>query len=392
MPEKGKAAADGPRKAWPGARGTNRARRRPRWEANVSEWIDIRSDTVTRPTAAMRRAMAEAEVGDDVFGDDPTLRRLEDRIAALTGKEAALYVVSGTMGNQLAIRSQVRHGDEVLLDKRCHIYDYEAGAAAAISGVQMYTIESDRGRMDPEAIAVRASRGENDHYPPPTLLCLENTHHRSGGAVVPLESLQAAASAARAKGLRVHLDGARLWNASVASGVPIARYAAVADTVQMCFSKGLGAPVGSILAGPADLIRRARRYRKMLGGGIRQGGILAAACLHALDHHVERLAEDHAHAKRLAEALADLPGIEVTPAKVETNMVLVGIVDPEDDADRAVARARAEGVLVGRMDKRIVRLAMHLDVDEAKFARLLDVLPRVLSLAALKAGASNART
>jgi threonine aldolase len=349
----------------------------------VSDIVDIRSDTVTRPTPAMRRAMAEAEVGDDVFGDDPTLRRLEERIAALTGKEAALYVVSGTMGNQLAIRSQTHHGDEIVLDKRCHIYDYECGAASAISGVQTYTIESDRGRFDPAAITQRVARGENDHFPPPTLLCLENTHHRSGGAVVPLESMQAAAAAARAQGLRVHLDGARLWNASVASGIAIARYAAVADTVQMCFSKGLGAPVGSILAGPADVIRRARRFRKMLGGGIRQGGVLAAACLHALDHHVERLADDHARAKRLAEALAGLPGLDVSPERVDTNMVLVGITDPEDDADHAVARARAEGILVGRMDTRIVRLAIHLDVDDAKLARVIDVLRRVLSLSAV---------
>ena len=351
----------------------------------MSEAIDLRSDTVTRPTPAMRQAMAEAEVGDDVFGDDPTLRRLEERVAALTGKEAALYVVSGTMGNQLAIRSQTSHGDEIVLDKRCHIYDYECGAASAISGVQTYTIESDRGRFDPAAITHRAARGENDHFPPPTLLCLENTHHRSGGAVVPLESMQAAAAAARAKGLRVHLDGARLWNASVATGIAIAKYAAVADTVQMCFSKGLGAPVGSILAGPADVIRRARRFRKMLGGGIRQGGVLAAACLHALDHHVERLADDHARAKRLAEALAGLPGLDVSPDRVDTNMVLVGITDPEDDADHAVARARAEGILVGRMDTRIVRLALHLDVDDAKLARVIDVLRRVLSVSTVAA-------
>jgi len=343
----------------------------------VSEAIDLRSDTVTRPTPAMRQAMAEAEVGDDVFGDDPTLRRLEERVAALTGKEAALYVVSGTMGNQLAIRAQVRHGDEVLLDRRCHIFDYEAGAAAAISGAQLYTIESDRGRFDPAAITARASRGENDHFPPPSLLCLENTHHRSGGAVVPLEALEAAAEAARAKGLAVHLDGARLWNASVATAIPLARYAAVADTVQMCFSKGLGAPVGSILAGPAPVVRRARRYRKMLGGGIRQGGVLAAACLYALDHHVERLADDHRRAKKLAAALAGVPGIEVQP--VETNMVLLRVTDAAEDAPRIAGRARAEGLLVGVMDPRTVRCALHLDVDDAKLERAIDVLRRVLA-------------
>jgi threonine aldolase len=342
----------------------------------VSEAIDLRSDTVTRPTPAMRQAMAEAEVGDDVFGDDPTLRRLEERVAALAGKEAALYVVSGTMGNQLGIRSQVHHGDEVILDRRCHIFDYEAGAAAAISGVQLHPLDSDRGRFDPAAITARASRGENDHFPPPTLLCLENTHHRSGGGLVALEALDAAANAAKDKGLAVHLDGARLWNASVATGIPIGRYAAVADTVMMCFSKGLGAPVGSILAGPAPVIRRARRYRKMLGGGIRQGGVLAAACLHALDHHVERLADDHRRARRLADALAGLPGIDV--ARPDTNIVLITITDPANDAPRVQARARREGVLLGAMDSRTVRAAFHLDVDDAALEKATAVLRRAL--------------
>ena len=345
----------------------------------MSAPVDLRSDTVTRPTPAMRQAMAAAEVGDDVFGDDPTLQRLEERVAALTGKEAALYVVSGTMGNQLAIRAQTRHGDEILLDRRCHIFDYEAGGMAAISGCQAHPLDSDRGRLDPATVGERAARPANDHFPPPALLCLENTHHRSGGSVVPLAALEAAAAAARAHGLRVHLDGARLWNASVASGIPVDRYAAVADTVMMCFSKGLGAPVGSILAGPRDVVRRARRFRKMLGGGIRQGGVLAAACLHALDHHRERLAEDHARAQGLARALAETEGLAAHPGPVETNMVLIHLDDPADSPEAAAKRARAEGVWVVPFGPRTLRAVLHLDVDDAALAGAVAGLRRALA-------------
>jgi threonine aldolase len=345
----------------------------------MSAAVDLRSDTVTRPTPAMRRAMAEAEVGDDVFGDDPTLQKLEERVAGLVGKEAALYVVSGTMGNQLAIRSQTRHGDEVLLDRRCHIFDYEAGAAAALSGCQLHPLDGDRGRLDPAVIAERAARPVNDHYPPPALLCLENTHHRSGGSVVPLEALDAAARSARAHGLKVHLDGARLWNASIASGIPIDRYAAVADTVMMCFSKGMGAPVGSIVSGSGEVIRRARRFRKMLGGGIRQGGVLAAACLYALDHHRERLAEDHARAARLARALAETPGLSAHPGTVETNMVLLHLDDPSDTPEAAANRARVEGVWVVPFGPRTLRAVLHLDVDDEGLERAITGLRKALS-------------
>ncbi len=344
----------------------------------MSGAVDLRSDTVTRPTPGMRRAMAEAEVGDDVFGDDPTLQKLEERVAALLGKEAALYVVSGTMGNQLAIRAQTRHGDEVLLDRRSHIFDYEAGGAAAISGCQLHPLDGDRGRLDPAAIAERAARPVNDHFAPPSLLCLENTHHRSGGSVVPLEALDAAARAARGHGLSVHLDGARLWNASAASGIPLDRYAAVADTVMTCFSKGMGAPVGSVLSGPRDVIRRARRFRKMFGGGIRQGGVLAAACLYALDHHRERLAEDHRRAARLAQALAETPGLAAHPGPVETNMVLIHLDDPGDTPEAAAKRARVEGVWVVPFGPRTLRAVLHLDVDDDALELAIAGLRRAL--------------
>jgi threonine aldolase len=341
--------------------------------------VDLRSDTVTRPTPGMRQAMAAAEVGDDVFGDDPTLQELEERVAALVGKEAALYVVSGTMGNQLAIRAQTRHGDEILLDRRCHIFDYEAGGLAAISGCQSHPLDGDRGRLDPTDIGERASRPANDHFPPPALLCLENTHHRSGGSLVPLAALEAAAAAARAHGLRVHLDGARLWNAAVASGIPIDRYATVADTVMMCFSKGLGAPVGSVISGPREVIRRARRFRKMFGGGIRQGGVLAAACLFALDHHRERLAEDHARAQRLAKALAETEGLAAHPGPVETNMVLLHLDDSGDTAEAAAKRARTEGVWVVPFGPRTLRAVLHLDVDDAALETAVAGLRRALA-------------
>jgi threonine aldolase len=325
--------------------------------------IDLRSDTVTRPTPAMRQAMASAEVGDDVFDDDPTLHALQDRVAALLGKEAALFVVSGTMGNQLAIRSQVRHGEEVVLERECHIFNYEAGAAAALSGAQMNPLTGARGALEPAQV-LAAVRGPDYHNPPSALLCLENTHNRAGGAVVPLDRLTATARAATERGLRVHLDGARLWNASVATGVALADWAAPFDTVMMCFSKGLGAPVGSILAGDREVIARARRQRKMLGGGIRQGGVLAAACLYALDHHVDRLADDHRRARRLAELAQGAPGIDADPARVDTNIVLFDLTDPGTTSEAAARRLAERGLRIVPFGPRTLRAVTHLDVDD----------------------------
>lgn len=328
--------------------------------------VDLRSDTVTRPTPAMRRAIAEAEVGDDVLGDDPTGIELERRVAALAGREAALFVPSGTMGNQLAIRCQIEPGDEVLLEAESHIFFYEQGGVAANSGGLAHVVKGTRGALDPACIEA-ALRGEDDHNARLALVCAENTHNRAGGAVVPLESLRLLAAAARAHGLSVHLDGARLWNASVASGVPIRDWAAEADTVMMCFSKGLGAPVGSILVGDAALIRRARRARKRWGGGMRQVGILAAACLHALDHHVDRLADDHRRAHALARGFERVAGVSVIAP--ETNIVFVVLDDPSIAPDAVLRSLASSGVRMSQYGPRRLRAITHLDVDDAGVAR-----------------------
>ncbi len=342
--------------------------------------VDLRSDTVTRPTAAMRRAMAEAEVGDDVFGDDPTVIALEQRVAVLAGKEAALFVPSGTMGNQLAVNVLTRPADEVLLEAESHLYFYEAGGLGANSGCLANPIRGEHGLLPLEALTA-ALRDDDDHIARVTLVCAENTHNRAGGAVVPLERLRALADLARSRNLRVHLDGARLWNASAATGVPIADWAACADTVMMCFSKGLGAPVGSILTGSTEHMRSARRTRKRWGGGMRQVGILAAACLHALDHHVARLADDHARAKRLADALALIHGVRVLPA--ETNIVYLDLEPPIPDA-RSVAAALAErGVRLSVYGPRRLRAITHLDVDDAGVERAIEVCREVLATAAV---------
>lgn len=325
--------------------------------------VDLRSDTLTRPTAAMRAAMAQAEVGDDVFGEDPTVRALEELAAARLGKEAALYVPSGTMANQLAIRGFTQPGDAVLLEAEAHPFLYEAGGAAVLSGVQLIPLPGRRGVLSPEQVQ-GALRAPDDHVPPATLLCLENTTNRGGGAVWPVSVLDAVCDTAHQAGLRVHLDGARLFNAAVALGVGVDRLAQGADSVSVCLSKGLGAPVGSLLAGPAGWIRRARRHRKMLGGGMRQAGIVAAAGLYALEHHVERLAVDHARAARLADALA-AQGWEVLAP--ETNMVYVTV----PDAPAAQASLEAQGVRLLAVSPTRVRMVLHLDVDDAGVERAI---------------------
>jgi len=337
--------------------------------------VDLRSDTVTQPTPAMRRAIAQAEVGDDVFGDDPTVLRLEARVAGILGKEAALFVPSGTMANQLAVRVHTQPGDEILVEAQAHLYYYEAGAPAALSGVMCRCLPGQRGVFTAADIEA-ALRPADVHFPPTRLVCVENTHNRGGGKVWPLERLREVVACARRHGLALHLDGARLWNASVASGVPERDYAALFDTVSVCFSKGLGAPVGSALAGPRDLIERARRFRKMFGGGMRQAGILAAGALFALEHHRERLAEDHARARRLAEVLSELPGAAIDPASVETNLVYFRVT--RQPAGEAVAALETGGVRLLASGPDTLRAVPNLNVSTADFARALEVFRRVL--------------
>ncbi len=318
--------------------------------------IDLRSDTVTQPTDAMRRAMADAEVGDDVFGDDPTVNRLQDRVAELTGKEAALFVASGTQSNLAGVLAHCGRGDAFLIGRGYHVVSYEGGGSAVLGSAWPYPLEVDaRGALAPETIHA-AIPADDVHFPQPVLLCLENT---MGGKVQSLDTIRAAADAGRSHGLAVHLDGARLWNAVVATGTEVADWTQHVDTVSLCLSKGLGAPVGSVLAGPADFISRAHRIRKMLGGGMRQAVVLAAAGLHALDHHVERLADDHARAARLAEAIGALGRDDVRVVGQETNMAMV-----EVDAPAAVASHLAQhGITV--LPWPTMRLVCHLGIDDA---------------------------
>lgn len=307
--------------------------------------------------------MAEAEVGDDVFGDDFTTQALERRVAELAGKPAALFVPSGTMGNQLAVHGHTRPGDEVLLDAMSHIALYEQGGMAANSGCMPRMVQTDRGVMPATVVAETIRDHSDDHVSRLALVCLENTHNRHGGAVVPLDRLQGVSAAARERGLRVHLDGARLWNAEAATGTSIREWAAHADSLMMCFSKGLGAPIGSILVGETDFIRQARRVRKRWGGGMRQVGILAAACLYALDHHRERLREDHARARTLAENLSAAPGVTVRVP--ETNIVFADLESPALDRDGLRDALALRGVLVWPFGPRRLRLMTHLDVSDA---------------------------
>ena len=338
--------------------------------------IDFRSDTVTRPTPAMRRAMADAEVGDDIYGEDPTVRRLEERVAERLGLPDALFVPSGTQANQIAIGVHCRLGDEVLADAHSHIFHYESGAVSGLWGVQPGLLSGERGLLTPEQVVVAVRT--DFIYPRSRLLSLENTHNRGGGKVWPLERFRAVVEAGRAAGLAVHLDGARLFNAAVAAGTPASAWASLTDTTAVCFSKGLGAPVGSAIVGSKELIREARRLRKRLGGAMRQVGIIAAGALYALENHVERLAEDHAHARRLAAGLAEMPGVKVDPAQVETNMVVADFPLPVQEM---LAKLAAQGVLCGSSGAgpRSVRLVTHLDVSASDIDESLVRIRRTLA-------------
>lgn len=334
--------------------------------------IDLRSDTVTRPSRAMREAMANAEVGDDVYGEDPTVRALEEEVAALLGKEAALFVPSGTMSNQIALLVQTRPGDEVILGRAAHMAFYESGAGAALAGVQFASVGSS-GLFTAEDM-LGAVKPDRDYHPRTRLVALENTHNSAGGRVFPERDVQAIAAAARELGLSLHLDGARLWNAVVASGSTPQRLAEPFDTVSVCFSKGLGAPVGSALLGTRDAIRSARRFRKMLGGGMRQVGVLAAGALYALRHHRARLQLDHDHARLLAENLTGVAGLALDSDTVETNIVLVRTT--HETAEVVAKRLAEVEVLVAPFASHTLRFVTHLDVQRDD---LLDATRRIQS-------------
>jgi threonine aldolase len=326
--------------------------------------IDLRSDTLTRPTEAMRAAMAHAEVGDDVYGEDPTARALEERVAAMFGHEAALFTPTGSMANVLAVRTIVGPGQEVLCESSAHIARAELGAHGAYTGLTMRTWTGERGAIDLAAIASMFAPDMGPFFVPTKAISVENTHNFGGGAVQPLSTLRATREYADQQGVAIHLDGARIWNAHVAAGVPFADYGAIADVLTVCLSKGLGAPVGSLVVGSQAAIDESRVWRKRMGGGMRQIGILAAAGLHALDHHVERLAEDHAHARLIAEACG------VDPATVDTNIVVV----QREDALDFVAKAKAEGILLALVGPSAVRLVTHLDVSDRDAERAAIVL------------------
>lgn len=343
--------------------------------------VDLRSDTVTAPTEGMRAAMARAEVGDDVYAEDPTCRALEERVAGILGKEAALFTTTGSLANLLGVRALVSPGKEVICESRAHIARAELGAHAAIFGVTTRTWAHPRGLIDLDAVHSLLAPDAGPYFVSTAAVSIENTHNFGGGSVQPLDSMRKLREIVAPVGVGVHLDGARLWNASAATGIAPGEYADLADTVSVCLSKGLGAPVGSLVAGTAAQIEEARVWRKRLGGGWRQAGVLAAAGLYALDHHVERVTEDHAHARLLAERLADAaPGI-VDPATAETNIVVLDLaaagVGP--DAGEVASRAREAGVLVSVLGPRALRLVTHLDVDEAGCRRAADVLAAALS-------------
>ncbi len=326
--------------------------------------INLRSDTQTLPTAAMMEAIAAAPLGDDIFGEDPTVARLEEMAAKMLGKEAAMLVISGTMGNLVSLMAQTNRGDEAIVDPVAHIFYREVGSMAAVAGLMPMPVASHDGLLDPEGVAA-AIRKPNVHHPTPTVLCLENTHNWSGGRVVPLDLHRRLCEVAHDRGLKVHLDGARIFNAQVAAGIPASEWAKEADSVMFCLSKGLSCPLGSIVAGDAEFIDRARHCRKRIGGGMRQAGVIAACGIVALESMIDRLAEDHANAKLLAQGLADVPGLQVDVEKVETNMVYVDHSATGLPTDDVLARLKSAGVLASGSPPNRVRFVTHRHHDAA---------------------------
>jgi threonine aldolase len=325
--------------------------------------IDLRSDTVTKPSPAMREAISKADVGDDVFGEDPSVNLLQKKVSGMLGKEAGLFVTSGSMGNAVAIKAQTQPGDEVILEAGAHVFNYESASAAFLSGVQVHPLIGQRGVITTDQIEPHI-RPESVHFPRTRLISLENTHNRAGGTIFPIEEIRRIHEVAKAHHLRMHLDGARLWNASVATDIPLKEYAQYFDSISVCFSKGLGAPVGSLLAGDSEFIQKAHRYRKIFGGGMRQVGLLAAGALYAVEHNIQRLEEDHRHAGKLAEAVSVLPGLFVDMDAVQTNIIFIELQKTKTTAEQTVRALRDQGVLILATGPNRLRAVTHLDVSE----------------------------
>lgn len=338
--------------------------------------IDLRSDTVTKPTAAMKEFMAKAPLGDDVFGEDPTVLELEKETAKLLGHEAAVFMPTGTMSNQIAIKLHTQSGDEMLCESTCHIYTWEAGGPAVLSGVTSRTIPGNAGVLTLEDLEDKI-RPSNDHYTRTSIVCLENTHNRGGGKVFPLEEIKRIRAWTREHNLAFHLDGARLWNAAVASGLSLSAFATEFDTVSVCFSKGLGAPVGSALVGSTAHIRKARKFRKLFGGGMRQAGVIAAAALFALRNNIPRLAEDHANAQLLADAVRANPILSLDPDCAETNLVWFRLAPGKGTNTALAAKLKAQGILVSTPAPGLLRACTHLDVNEVQVRFVAKVLETV---------------
>ena len=341
--------------------------------------IDLRSDTVTKPTDEMRKAMARAEVGDDVYGEDPTVNRLQDMAGTMLGKRFCLFVPSGTMANQLAIRAQTQPGQEVIVESKSHIIRYEQGAAGALAGVQLHWVLGERGIITAEQVEA-AIRPNDPHSITTALICLENTHNAGGGTIYPLSTIEKIRTVAVKHGIPMHLDGARLFNAVAATTLPPTAYAQHFETVSLCLSKGLGAPVGSLLlSNDPKLIERARRFRRMYGGAMRQAGVLAAAGIYALERHVARLKTDHEHAKKLARLLQSIPAIQIAPQHVETNIVIFDILDEGRSPSELIAALKERGVLINATGGKSYRAVTHLDISESQIEEAAAAFTRVLS-------------
>ena len=337
------------------------------------ESIDLRSDTVTRPSKGMREAMAKADVGDDVFGEDPTVNALQQKVAALLGKEAALYVPSGTMGNQVCIKVHTQPGDEVIAEKGAHVFNYETAGMAFLSNVQVHTIEGRLGAFTANDVK-RAIRPKAYYMPKTRLICMENTHNRAGGTIIPINIIKEMSDLAKNEGIKFHLDGARLWNACAETGIALKEYASYFDSVSVCLSKGLGAPVGSVIAGAGEFIADARRYRKIFGGGMRQAGVLAAAGIYALENNVMRLKEDHANATYLAGELSTIPGFDIDMESVQTNIIIISLEKLGKAPEDILALLMRKGVLLTLGNYMGVRAVTHMDVSTAQVKQAAEII------------------